>query len=231
MTFKPIRKRRVYHEVIEQIMSAIERGDIHPGSKFPSERQLAEKLSVSRTTIKEAISVMESSGTVIVRPGVGTFLREVNTEDILHRLNIVIQNHTLNIVELMEIRQAIEGSAAYFAALRATEGELLELETKYHDLAASVHQEKLAAEEDYAFHMTILTMAKNDLMVNMMNLLSERLKKGLVESRTETLGKKGKATIVLEEHKVIAEAIAAGDCGAAREAMWHHLQNVKTRFI
>lgn len=84
MVFKPIKKRkRVYQYIIDQIKIAIEEGRIKPGDQLPSERALAYKLDVSRTSVKEAITVLESSGVVTVRPGVGMFL----SNDSRHALN------------------------------------------------------------------------------------------------------------------------------------------------
>lgn len=73
MKLKPVTKERIYRDIIKQIQCAIEQKEIKPGDRLPSERNLAEHLSVSRTSVKEAISVLDSSGIVYIKPGVGIF--------------------------------------------------------------------------------------------------------------------------------------------------------------
>ena len=77
MEFTPIKRRkRIYQTIIQQIQESIANQDILPGEKLPSERALAEMFGVSRTSVKEAVTVLESSGIITVRPGVGMFVNE-----------------------------------------------------------------------------------------------------------------------------------------------------------
>lgn len=135
MRLKPIEKReRVYQAVIQQIKQAIEQGEILPGEKLPSERTLAETLGVSRTSIKEAMTVLESTGVIDVRPGVGMFVREESERSLLLKFSMILDEKEEKLDDLIELRQAIEGDAAFYAAIRITEEQKMKLTAIYEKL-------------------------------------------------------------------------------------------------
>lgn len=87
MEFAPIKKRkRIYQTIIQQIKTSIANGQISPGENLPSERALAEMFGISQTSVKEAVTVLESSGIITVRPGVGMFINEDSRQDLLYKL-------------------------------------------------------------------------------------------------------------------------------------------------
>ncbi|WP_161493817.1 FadR/GntR family transcriptional regulator [Virgibacillus necropolis] len=231
MELLPVRKKRVYQDIVEQIKQAIERGEISQGEKLPSERTLAETFSVSRTSIKEAFSVLESAGIVEIKQGSGVFLLKNNTADIIARITSVIRGTAVDIVELMELRQSIEGDAAYYAALRGDKKDVEVIYKAFCDLENAVLNKKIAAEEDLAFHMSIASAAKNSIVKKVMYMISDQVLEGLKESRTNTLKVPNNSKIILGEHRVIYEAIQEENPGKAKEAMCNHLQKVKHRYL
>lgn len=224
-------KKRVYQTIVEHIKSAIENRDLLPGDKLPSERALATKLSVSRTSIKEAFSVLQSAGLLEVRHGSGAVLLNDNSEDIIMKMNMIIRKDSINIVELMELRQAIECEAASLAAIRSTSDDIVKLETSYNKLAKAVSANNIAANEDLDFHMCIARSARNLLFIEVMYMLSDRLLLALRDSRTETIKQPGKSEVILKEHAEIFEAIKERNPKMARQAMNKHLINVKQRYL
>lgn len=229
MKLKPVKRKKVSQEIIEQIMSAIERKELKPGDQLPSERTLAELLSVSRTSVQEATSILASAGIVEIRPGVGVFLIKGSIEDTLSKLRAIVHGVDVNLIELMEMRQSIEGDAAFYAAKRATEQDLESIKEAFLALEQAVLKGEVAAEEDYHFHMAILAAAKNQVMKRVMDMVSDSLLEGLTQTRYDTL-EKGKSREILEEHRGIMMAIQARDAELARKRMWQHLQGVKERF-
>jgi GntR family transcriptional repressor for pyruvate dehydrogenase complex len=233
MKLIPIQKQRVYQIIIEQIKSSIERGDLKPGDRLPSERELAESLSVSRSAVREAFSALEASRIIRVQPGVGVFLEEDANQDIIVRLNEILAgsgpNH--NLLQLLEVRQALESQAAYLAATRHTEADLQMIRQAYNRLAASVEAESVAAEEDYRFHLAIVEAAHNPMLSETVKLFSDRCLAGLYVSRSESVRIPGKSAEVLAEHEQIMRAIEAKDAMKAGRMMWEHLYNVETRYL
>lgn len=229
MAFEPIAKKRIYQEIIQQIKLSIENGQIQPGDRLPSERHLADALSVSRTSVREAISVLDSAGVVMIRQGVGVFLKEDSNADILLKINSILKE-SFNLVEMLEFRKTIEGDAAYYAAQRSTRQDLEAIQNAFVSLEAAVMRREIAANEDYAFHMAICKAAKNTILHKVIFFISDILLDGLNESRTKTLQIPGKSEAVLEEHRRIYKAIRNKDAVSARKEMWEHLEQVKIRF-
>lgn len=231
MKLLPVRKKRVYQAVVEQVRSAIEREEMIHGEKLPSERYLANELSVSRTSVKEAFSVLESAGVVEIKHGSGVYLRKNTKEDLLSKMNAIIRGVTVDIVELMELRLAIERDAAYYAAIRGSAKDVHDIYVALCDLENAVLKGDVAAEEDLIFHMAIAKATGNSVIEKVMNMLSDQVLEGLKESRFNTLKQSNNSGVILEEHRDIYEAIKAGDGLMAHKSMSNHLQNVKERYL
>lgn len=232
MELKPIQKRkRIYEHVIDQIKQAIETGRIRPGEKLPSERVLAEQLRVARTSVKEAITVLESSGIITVRPGVGMFLNDDSRSQIVFRLSHMIDQRTSDFADIIELRQAIEGDAAYYATKRMTAEQKDKLTKVYEQLIHSERRAETATEEDYQFHFTIVEAANNPVLLEVMNVIAEKMITGLQESRVISVNDELLNNEVLQEHTNIYNAIMNDEPEKARLAMWEHHLRTKERYI
>ncbi|ANZ32232.1 FadR/GntR family transcriptional regulator [Parageobacillus thermoglucosidasius] len=229
MEIKPIKKKKVYHEIIEQIQTAIRSGQLKPGDRLPSERDLAKQFQVSRTTIKEAITVMEAIGVLEIRTGIGTFVRKTS-ENLDEDLNDILADNGAEIDELMEFRQAVEVEAAYYAAVRGSLEDKQKLRQQFEELEKAVRSKKLPAKSDFAFHMQISKMSGNVLFFKTMELISDKLLRSVTKNTVNTMAGAGNPKDVLEEHRAICEAILKGDGMEARRAMRHHLDSVIFRY-
>jgi GntR family transcriptional repressor for pyruvate dehydrogenase complex len=230
MKLVSIQKQRVYQIVIEQIKQSIERGELKSGDKLPGERDLAEELSVSRATVREAMSVLEATRIVKVLPGVGIFLEENPNKDLIARMNEIGQTGNDNLTQLLEVRLALESQAAYLAATRRTDADLQALGEAYERLKLSVDRNEVAAEEDFRFHMAVVDAAYNPMLQEAVKLFSEKFLAGLYRSRSESIRIPGKSKEVLAEHWSIYQAITDKHADLARKAMSEHLQNVISRY-
>jgi len=230
MTFEPIKKKRVYQIVIERIKASVESGEIKPGEKLPSEREMAKLLNVSRSAIREALSVMESVGMLEIKTGIGVFLIEDQIDHLLDKINILLFDNGIQLVEVLEVRQGIESQAAFMAAERANELDLLKIKKALTKLEKSVEKGQIAAEEDYEFHLAVVQASNNQMMMRMINLIADYFIQGLHESRKESLMIPGRSKEILNEHQQIYQAIVKQDSKKASEMMWNHLEHVKSRF-
>jgi GntR family transcriptional repressor for pyruvate dehydrogenase complex len=233
MKLNPIQKQRVYQNIIEQIKHSIEIGDLKPGERLPAERELAESLSVSRSAVREAISVLASSRLVRIQPGVGVFLEIDANHDMIARLSEILQDEIgdSSLVQLLEVRQAIEGQAAYLAAIRRTPADLTAIQRAFEKLAASVERGRVAAEEDFHFHLEIVKAAYNPMLLETVKLFSDKCLIGLHKSRSESIQIQGKKDAVLNEHRHILQSIESMNPEQAQQMMWTHLHNVKLRYL
>ncbi|WP_303450624.1 FadR/GntR family transcriptional regulator [Oceanobacillus profundus] len=227
---KPIRRKRLYQDIIEQIQLLIRDNELKPGDKLPSEREMAENLSVSRTSVREAISVMESAGLVEVLQGKGVFLINDENTKLLNKLDKLLNSQGLNLIELIEVRQGLEGQAAYLAAIRRSETDLQKIKSAYIKMEKAYANDLVAAEEDYEFHISVVTAAKNPMLLKAVELFTDPFIQGVNILREKSI-KSGKGQIILSEHFDIYKAIEEQDELKAQTAMWNHLVAAKKRYF
>lgn len=228
---KPVEKqKRVYQQIIEQIRESMEKGTLKPGDKLPSERELASMMSVSRTAIREALSVMESAGLVEVLRGVGVFLKEDESSLLLNKMDSILQQRGIDLIELLEVRQGIEGQAAYLAAIRRTDSDLDNIKTAYEQMKKEYASNQVAELEDFNFHMSIVQASKNEMLGKAVKLFSDAFLDGVKQLRHKSIPS-GKSEMVLQEHWDIYEAIAKQEPEKAQEAMLLHLRNAQKRYF
>src|SRR5439155_4866644 len=127
MEVAPIKSTRIYQEIVRQVKQMIAEGRLESGDQLPAERELAEKFVVGRSSVREALRALESLGLVEIRPGEGTFVREVSVESLIEPLALVMASQREAIGELFEARRMIEPALAALAARRATPEELHEM--------------------------------------------------------------------------------------------------------
>jgi GntR family transcriptional repressor for pyruvate dehydrogenase complex len=230
LQFQQIKKIRVYEQVIEQIIRSVEEGRIKPGERLPSERELAVQLSISRSVVREAMSVLNTSGVIEIRPGIGVFLLEDEVQQLVVRMNRLLNRDQIDLIALLEVRQGLEGQAAYLAAQRANPEDIERIHEAYGRLQRAVYNQSIAAAEDFQFHDAVVRASKNEIIAEMLRMLSDRLLKGLEQSRSKSLRLPDRELEVLQEHWQIFLSIQAGDPEAARQNMLNHLENVKAAY-
>jgi len=230
LKLKPVQQKRVYQDIIEQIKASIESGELKPGEKLPSERELANMLSVSRTAIREAISVMASAGVVEIFRGIGVFLKEDENDKLLRRINELFQQKGINLVELLEVRQGIEGQAAYLAAIRRTESDLQKIKFAYKKMEDFYAGNQTAEKEDFEFHTSIVKATQNKMLLQSVKLFSNEFLQEVKQLRNKSIIT-GKSQEVLSEHLDIYEAIEKQAPENAQKAMLEHLNNANRRYF
>ncbi|EKN64263.1 GntR family transcriptional regulator [Neobacillus bataviensis LMG 21833] len=230
MDLKPIQKKRVYQEIIEQIKDSIRSGGLKPGDKLPSERELADRLTVSRNAVREAVSVMESAGLVEILQGIGIFLKEDNHDILTTRMDELLNQQGLNLVELLEVREVLEGQGAYLAASRRTASELKAIKIAYEKMKSAYALNQIAAVEDYEFHIAVVTAAQNTTLLDTVKLFSDTFLLGVQHLRSRSI-KDGRSQTVLSEHFEIYQAIEQQDTERAEKAMRTHIVNAKNRYL
>ena len=223
MEFKEITHVRLYESVIEQIMNLIKNEEIKPGDQLPPERELAEKLSISRGSLREAFRVLESRGLIKRKPGGGRFIREIRKNGHNNTENIILSLKKSSILELLEAREIFEVKIAEIAAQRAIP-EDIELIKK--SLSNAKKEEKLDDKEmkwDTEFHIAVARATHNFVFINILKLHLDLLK----ETRGKTWQISGRKKEQKQEHQNIFEAIKEHNSKKASEAMLKHLIGVR----
>jgi GntR family transcriptional repressor for pyruvate dehydrogenase complex len=223
MGIAPIKSTRIYEEIIRQVKHMIGEGRLKSGDQLPPERDLAEKFVVSRTSVREALRALESLGLVEIRPGEGTFVREVSVETLIEPLALVMASQRAALSELFEARRLLEPSIAALAARRATPDEISEMERILEEQSKEVAGGRTGLSQDAAFHSAIGVAAHNRAVTRIAHAVMDLL----AQIREESLNTPGRPNRSHEDHRRILAAIAARDPAAATQAMLDHLEAVE----
>src|SRR5213594_3951241 len=223
MGIEPIKSTRIYEEIVRQIKTMISEGRLKSGDQLPPERDLAEKFVVSRTSVREALRALESLGLVEIRPGEGTFVRQVSIDTLIEPLALLMVSQREAIGELFEARRLLEPSLAALAATRATPDEIQEMERILDEQAKEVAAGRTGLAQDAQFHAAIGAAAHNRAITRMAHAVMDLLR----QSREESLNTPGRPTRSHEDHRRLLAAIRARNEAAARQAMIEHLEAVE----
>jgi len=220
---EPVRKTKVYAEVAAQIHRLIGDGRLKPGDKLPPERELAEVFGVSRTSVRDAIRVLETQGLVEPRHGEGTVVRQIPIDAIISPLADALAATKDFTADLFDMRKMLEPPLARAAAFRATAEDMRALEEIVARQTARMRAEEIAIDEDNAFHYRIATAAKNQVVLRTMDVLMDLLR----ESRVRSLQGPGRAEKSLDGHRRILAAIQRRDPDGAAEGMRAHIEEIE----
>ena len=223
MGIAPIKSTRIYQEIVRHVKSMIAEGRLKSGDQLPPERDLAEKFVVSRTSVREALRALESLGLVEIRPGEGTFVREVSVESLIEPLALVMLSQREALGELFEARQLIEPALAALAARRATPEDVHEMEKILEAQAKEVTAGRTGLEQDAQFHAAIGAAAHNRAITRIAHAVMDLLR----QSREESLNRPGRPDRSHNDHRRLLAAIRSRDEAAAHQAMVDHLQAVE----
>jgi len=223
MDIAPVKSTRIYEEIVRQIKSMISEGRLKSGDQLPPERDLAEKFLVSRTSVREALRALESVGLLEIRPGEGTFVRQVSVEALVEPLALVLLSQHAMIGELFEARRLLEPKIAGLAARRATPEEVQEMERILDAQAREIAAGNTGLAQDAAFHAAIGTAAHNRAITRVVHALMDLL----AQSREESIGTPGRPTRSHEDHRRILDAVRKGDAPGAERAMFDHVVAVE----
>ena len=221
---EPVRRTKVYAEVAAQIHRLIAEGRLKPGDRLPGERELAEVFGVSRTSVRDAIRVLETRGLVEPRHGEGTRVKQIPIDAIVSPLADAVASSKDLAADLFDMRKMLEPPLARAAALRATDADVRALEAIVDRQRTRVAAGEVAIDEDNAFHYGIATAAKNRVLLRTMDVLMDLLR----ESRVRSLQGPGRAEISLEGHGRILDAVRRRDPEGAAESMRAHIEEIET---
>ncbi|MCG8402432.1 MAG: GntR family transcriptional regulator [Firmicutes bacterium] len=202
--YKPLREI-----VFESLREAIIQGRLKPGERL-MEIQLAEEMGVSRTPVREAIRKLELEGFVVMLPRKGAYVASFSVKDI---------------VDIFEVRAALEGLAAGLAAERATPEELEEMERAVLQIYEVSNGQNLGVlvEKDTNFHELIYKSSRNQRLVQIVTHLKEQIQR----FRTTSLAVPGRGKHTVEEHKSIIEAISERNIELAASLAREHIENAE----
>lgn len=229
MLFEPVvmEKTSRSERIVEQIRSLIREGKLNPGDKLPPERELAQILNVSRTSVREAIKTLATMGLLVIKKGLGVYIIETNVESILNGVTNALVVKEDEIAQLFEVRMILETQAVTWAVERASDIEVENIlsivKTAKEQIVDNTINAEIAREYDAKFHQAIIEASHNSILMIILQSLVCLLEK----MREKTLSVPGRAVQSIFDHEQIAVAIANRDKKKARETMFRHIESVE----
>jgi GntR family transcriptional repressor for pyruvate dehydrogenase complex len=204
-----------------RLAGLVNQGRLKPGDRLPAERALAERMRVSRATLREALRVMQLQGLIVSRRGAGNFIAGGKPEDLAQAL------HNLALQDIFELRLLIEPSIAALAAERANRQDLSRLESILQQQEKDMKAKRTAGPTDAAFHSILAEATHNRALLE----VGATLMKVISPSRNESLQTQERARLSLGSHRRILEAIHGGDPVEARNAMEEHIRSIDPKLF
>ena len=222
---KPIGRPNLTREVVNAVARLIMERVWRPGDGIPSEKELAARFGVGRSTIREAIQSLVMMGVVAIRPGEGSFIREPTSELLSDAFLWGLLLSPRNVGDFTEFRVCVETTCAAIAARTRTATTTERLFEVLQLMKADQSDDQRFKDHDYRFHVTIAEATGNPIFVTVVGTLQSTVRLWFPITSPLT----GNADDTHAEHRAIAAAVAAGDEDAARKAMQQHLLNAAER--
>jgi GntR family transcriptional repressor for pyruvate dehydrogenase complex len=232
--FQPVQPVRAYQRIVEQIEEALARGDLSPGQRLPSERELVVQFAVSRSTVREALRVLESNGVVRSRPG------DPNGPEILPYSHGALRKQMvrlarvdeLSLSELIGFRMIMDGAAIQLASRLRTTEQLAEMENTLVAMREAIEVDfEDFSEADVAFHDVVARASRNSL-IQVCNEVVRGVVLSLISDKiSHAPNSRALMLKSLQHHTEVVDAIRTGDGHAAARLARHNLYDYYASYV
>lgn len=224
---KPIQQKKISDQVFEQLKDLIHKRKFKPGEQLMPERDMAEYMNVSRSTIRTAINKLVSMRLVEHQQGRGTFVSDPASKK-NNPFAAAMSTKNVNIYDLMEVRMGLECTAAANAAKRANPHDIMAIEQSVDEMEKKIRGGRLGSKNDIYFHLGIVYATKNPLHIQIIQFFYDYVSHGIMESFHFKYESQEDSNIILGHHKDIIAAIKNRDPVNAYQSMKYHIDHVRT---
>lgn len=228
MPFEKIPSEKLSQAVVRQIEGLILHGVLRPGERLPAERDLSDRLGVSRPSLREAVAELQDRGLLATRAGAGIYVADVLGSAFAPALVDLFRSHDQAVFDYVTFRRDMEGLAAERAARDGSDTDLKVIDAILAKMEAA-HAKRDPSDEaalDADFHMAIIEASHNVIMLHMMRSMYELLREGVFYNRQAMFRQRTTRDQLLDQHRMINAAIQARDPAGARAAVEAHLSYV-----
>ena len=224
--FRPLEHTRLSDFAVRQIRDLITSGKLKPGAQLPPERELVDQLAVSRSSVREALRLLEGMGLLEVRPGLGTFVAGDLDAKFQSLLRSWLLEYKEKIVDLLEAREALEVRAGLLAVRRITEAELEEMERAVREMDRQVARKNVEGIVvcDRQFHDILCRASRNAFVGTLVASLYDAMDE--TRSNIYTILPDIRDQLVAE-HEAIYEALKARDRAAVEKTITFHMNSLR----
>jgi GntR family transcriptional repressor for pyruvate dehydrogenase complex len=223
-----LRPNRLSDDTAVAILDLIQNDHLEIGDAIPGQRDLAERFNVSRTSIREGIRYLEALGVLETRSGLGTYVVGVSpTTTVETSLDSWLRDHKEAIIDIIEVREAIEVKAVALAIARGSRdlADQLCAAVQAMEEATAADDLETLIRHDIVFHELIHNVAGNSFL----SMLVDSINRVIEANRRAIFAVPGQSSKSIQDHWAIVEAIRARDTERARQAMSRHLLDVKAK--
>jgi GntR family transcriptional regulator, transcriptional repressor for pyruvate dehydrogenase complex len=222
--YKVVRTSRLYEQIVQQIEESVLNGSLKPGDQLPAERELAQRLGVSRTAVREAVKALREKGLVEAYSGRGTFITDGTSHAARQSFDLMVKiGQRETSAHLAELRLILEPGIAALAAERAEEEHLAAMREAVAVMDRSEKDPTAYIEADLDFHLALAEAVANPLILSLIDSIVGLLR----EQRIKIFNVEGGPQRGQVHHKRILEAMERRNSGMARSAMSAHLEQVR----
>lgn len=222
--YKVVRTSRLYEQIVQQIEESVLNGSLKPGDQLPAERELAQRLGVSRTAVREAVKALREKGLVEAYSGRGTFITDGTSHAARQSFDLMIKiGQQEGSTHLAELRLILEPGIAALAAERAEEEHLAAMREAVAVMDRAQNDPAAYIEADLDFHLALAEAVANPLILSLIDSIVGLLR----EQRIKIFNVEGGPQRGQVHHKRILEAMEQRNPEAARSAMSAHLEQVR----
>lgn len=223
--FHPVQNKRLHQQVFEQIQALIIDGQLKPGDRLPSERDLGEMLHVSRNSIREALRALEILGIIECRHGGGNYIKCDISSGILEPLSLLFKLHGGTLPEILEMRCLLESEAAALASERISRKEAESLSMLLENIRICTDEAE-SIKLDKEFHLKIAEYSGNVLLLTFLTAISSLLERSIQDGRQAIMRTFKNHEQLLAVHKSICSAVITGKSKAAAESVKRHFKMI-----
>ena len=243
-----VEPQRLYRQIAEQLRAGMLSGEFAVGSRLPAERDLSKQLSVSRSSVREALIALEVEGWVEVRTGSGIYALDRSNINAINKIAAEAINTTANGInesenallsenkaewgplELIRARRVVEGETAAIAALQAKRKDIDAMGKALRMMQTEAADGVLPLDGDRAFHTAIVQASGNEVLIDTVQSFWDSRRGPIFERLVGYFETLQSWQAAIAEHSAILEAIQAHDAAAARTAMHAHMDKSHARF-
>lgn len=228
--FRSVKTERTSERIVQQIKGSILDGTMKPGDRLPPERELVGYFQVSRVSIREAVNRLEALGLLMIKPGSGSFVAEINSKAISKSLSFILRIQKTSINAITEARLILEPSIARLACERMTKEDFLKLEQNVQETSDIVKSSSLTPDENIEFHSLIVVSTHNPVITLTMNPILDVLKEMDLEMRDNLQKRAEISRNAVYYHKKILKALQGKESQNVYELMMEHILEIQGSF-
>jgi GntR family transcriptional regulator, transcriptional repressor for pyruvate dehydrogenase complex len=217
MSFREMRKLTVPEEIVQDILEMIQKGELQPGDQMPTERELMERMNVSRSSLREALSALSIMNIIKIHPGRRSIITSLEPDLLVKHLEFAISLEDTTLFHLFEVRKMLEVNCAGMAAERIEDEEIQKL--------VQLLEEDTLRDADIDIHREIVEITKNPIIKRIYKSIEQLSQM----SRERTGNISGVREQAKKDHPEIIQTIISRDPKAAQEAMLKHLAFIEIK--